>query len=121
MAISFKQTSQFEERRSQIEVHLYSSVLKIENSTELALRSVDQFEKSISRFFDILEMMYQNPKPEEVLGEKSFPVKDGRYRIFYKIQEISTNNFNITLLDIDDNKQSNIDRFPTHSIISFDD
>jgi negative regulator of replication initiation len=121
MAINFNQTSQFEKRRSEIEAHLYSSVLKIENSTELALRSIDQFEKAISRFFDILEMMYQNPNHEEALGEKSFPVKDGRYRIFYKIQETSTSNLNITLLDIDDNKQSNIDRFPTHSIISFDD
>jgi hypothetical protein len=43
MAVHFHQSSGFEEVRSQIEQHLFDSVLEIENDLDLALRSVDQF------------------------------------------------------------------------------
>lgn len=120
MAIQFKKSSSFESARSNIEQHLFSSVIQIENNFELALRSVEQFDASLERFLDTLEAMYKNPAPEDVLGEKSFPIRDGRYRVFYKISVFANNDFVITLIDIDDNKQSNLDRFPDH-LITFDD
>jgi hypothetical protein len=121
MAVHFHQSSQFEEIRFQIEQHLYDSILDIEKSMDLALQSVDQFAKSIDRLLDTLEQMYQTPEPKDSLGEKSFPIREGRYRVYYKVIPRNDGDFDITLLDIDDNKQSNLDRFPSHRIITFDD
>ena len=121
MATHFHQTSQFEVVRAQIEQHLYASVFEIEKDIEQALQSVDQFAKAIDRLLDTLEQMYQAPAPEDTFGEKSFPIREGRYRVFFKIMVRPNNDFDITLLDIDDNKQSNLDRFPSHRMISFDD
>jgi len=120
MAIHFHQSSAFNESREQIEQHLFDSVFEIEKDIEPALRSVDQFADAVYRFLDTLERMYQNPNPKDSVGEKSFPIKDGRYRVFYKISIRPNNDFDITLTAIDDNKQSNLDRFPSH-LITFDD
>ncbi|MBI2605052.1 MAG: hypothetical protein HYW49_03120 [Deltaproteobacteria bacterium] len=121
MAIHFKYTSHFDESRFRIEQHLYDSVLDIEKDIGLAIRSVDQFAKAIDRLLDTLEQMYQTPNPKDSIGEKSFPIREGRYRIFFKVTVMANNDFDITLLDVDDNKQSNLDRFPSHGMISFDD
>jgi len=120
MAIHFNFTSPFEESRSRIEQHLFDSVLEIEKDIDLAIRSVDQFAKTIDRLTDTLEQMYQTPNPKDAIGEKSFPIREGRYRVFFKVTAMDNNDFDITMLDIDDNKQSNLDRFPAHAIISFD-
>ena len=119
MAVHFQQTSQFEEIRIQIETHLHDSVLKLHQDAGAALRSVEQFSKAIDRLMDTLEQMYQTPGPNDTLGEKSFPIHSGRYRVFFKVT-VRGNDFDITMLDIDDNKQSNLDRFPSHRLIRFD-
>jgi hypothetical protein len=119
MAITFKKTSEFERIRSKIELHLFDSVFLIEVDAQKALQSVEQFNSAIERFLDTIEAIYQTPNAHDQLGQKSFPIKDGRYRIFYYVRAIHLD-FEITLLDIDDNRQSNLDRFPTH-LISFDD
>ncbi len=116
MAIHFRKSSQFEAIRLEIEQHLYDSVYSIEKSEGLALRSVDHFAKAIDRLIDTLEGMYQSSNPMDTKGEKSFPIRDGRYRVFYKISFMQSHDVEVTLLDIDDNKQSNIDRFPSHLI-----
>lgn len=121
MAIHFNYTSQFDENRLRIEQHLYNSVLDIEKDIGLAIRSVDQFAKAIDRLLDTIEQMYQTQNPKDSIGEKSFPIREGRYRVFFKVMVMANNDFNITLLDVDDNKQSNLDRFPSHGMISFDD
>ncbi len=121
MAIHFSFTSKFEECRQKFEQHLYGSVLEIEQNEDLAIRSVDQFAKSIDHLLDTLEQIYQTPGTEESIGEKSFPIRDGRYRVFFKVTLINSGDFVIVFLDIDDNKQSNLDRFPVHKIITFDD
>ncbi len=64
--------------------------------------------------------MYQNHWPSDLSGEKSFPISDGRYRVFYKVLIKTNGNYELILFDIDDNKQFNLDRFSTHKIISFD-
>lgn len=119
MAVRFYQSSQFEDIRSRIEQHLYNSVLELEQDSRLALRSVQQFNNAIDRLIETLEQMYQSPSAQDILGEKSFPIREGRYRVFFKIHA-QEQDFNITFLDIDDNKQSNLDRFPAHRIITFD-
>lgn len=121
MAVHFHQSSPFKEARNLIEQHLYDSVLEIENNIELALNSVEQFATALERLFDTLEQMYQTPEPKDSHGEKSFPIRDGRYRVYFKVMIRQKNDFDITLLDIDDNRQSNLDRFPTHRMITFDD
>ncbi len=120
MAIHFSFTSPFEESRSRIEQHLFDSVLEIEKDIDSAIRSVDQFAKALDRLTDTLEQMYQTPNLKDVIGEKSFPIRDGRYRVFFKITTMDNNDFDIAMLDVDDNKQSNLDRFPAHDMISFD-
>jgi hypothetical protein len=92
MAINFQQSSLFDEIRIRIERHLFDSVFELET-----------------------------PDPKNTLGEKSFPIREGRYRVFYKVSIGPSSDFTITFLDIDDNKQSNFDRFPNHRIITFDD
>jgi hypothetical protein len=119
MAITFKKTSEFERIRSNIEQHLFDSVFLIEADAQKALHSVEQFNSAIERFLDTIETMYQNPSSDDQQGQKSFPIRDGRYRIFYHVKVIHLD-FEITLLDIDDNRQSNLDRFPVH-LITFDD
>lgn len=52
-------------------------------------------------------------------SERSSPLRDGRYRIFYKISIRPNNNFEVTFLDIDDNRESNLDRFPVHRLRTF--
>ena len=121
MAVHFHQASPFKEARSRIEQHLYDSVLEIESNINLALNSVDQFAIALERLFDTLEQMYQTPEPKDSNGEKSFPIRDGRYRVFFKVVAREDNSFDITMLDIDDNRQSNLDRFPSHRMITFDD
>lgn len=85
MIIHFKKSSQFEAIRIEIEQHLYDSVYDIEKNEELALRSVYQFAKAIDKLLDTLEGMHRSLITQDTCGEKSFPIKDGRYRIFYKI------------------------------------
>lgn len=121
MAAHFHKSSAFEIIRSQIEQHLFDSVLDIEKEMDLALRSVEQFSLAIDRLMDTLEQMYQTPGPKDSIGEKSFPIREGRYRVFFKVSVRANQDFDITLLDIDDNKQSNLDRFPSHRLITFDD
>lgn len=120
MAIIFKKSPSFEVVRSKIEQHLFDSVFQIESNLELALRSVEQFDAALERLLDTLEAMYKNPALEDTHGMKSFPIRDGRYRVFYKISVRPDHDFDLILLDIDDNKQSNLDRFPNH-LITFDD
>lgn len=121
MIVHFNQTTQFSEIRDRIEQHLYDSVLEIEHEPELALKSIDAFSQAIDRLMDTLEQMYQNPDERDFAGEKSFPIREGRYRVFYKMTPKDHLSFDITFLDIDDNKQSNLDRFPTHNMITFND
>jgi|GEM_PF-3133487 hypothetical protein len=77
MAVHFYQSSQFEEIRSQIELHLYDSVLELEKDPKLAIRSVLQFNQAIDRLMETLEQMYQSLNQKDTLGEKSFPVREG--------------------------------------------
>ena len=121
MAVHFHKTSAFEEIRFQIEQHLFDSVFDIEKDLELALHSVDQFGQAIDRLMNTLEQMFQTPGLKNTFGEKSFPIREGRYRVFYKVSVRLNQEFDITFLDIDDNKQSNLDRFPSHQSITFDD
>ena len=94
--------------------------LIIEKSAEIALRSVEQFANAVDRLMDTLEQMYQTPNPKDSNGEKSFPIREGRYRVFYKVINRSDGDFDITFFDIDDNRQSNLDRFPAHQVITFE-
>lgn len=58
--------------------------------------------------------------PRDFVGEKSFPIRVGRYRVFFKILIQPNGDFSIVFLDIDDNNQSSLDRFPEHQQIKFD-
>jgi len=121
MAVYFHKSSGFEEIRAYIEQHLFDSVLQIEQNVDLALRSVEQFAHAIDRLMDTLEQMYQTAGPKDTVGEKSFPIREGRYRVFFKVSFRHNQDVDITFLDLDDNKQSNLDRFQSHRLITFDD
>jgi hypothetical protein len=120
MAVHFHKSSPFEEVRLRIEQHLFESVLDLEKNIELAIRSVELFAESIERLMDTLEQMYQTPGPQDTVGEKSFPIREGRYRVFFKISVRPNLDLDITFLDIDDNRQSNLDRFPSHHLTTFE-
>jgi hypothetical protein len=120
MPVEFRYTSTFEFIRSQIENHLYQSILNFEKDYNLALNAVTKFNVSIEELCITLEGMYQNFNPNDGVGIKSFPIMTGRYRVFYKIQVQSGSHGEVIFFDIDDNKQSNLDRFPAHTT-SFDD
>lgn len=119
MKIEFQQTSAFIQERERIELYLYNSVLEIEKEENKALESVQNFADAFDRLMDTLEQMYSEPDKGDSEGVKSFPIREGRYRVFYKIVLDSSKNMKIIFLDIDDNKQSNLDRFPEHNIITF--
>ncbi len=121
MAVHFHSSSAFEKARSQIEQHLFDSVLEIEKELAPALQSVERFAIALERLMDTLETMYQTPGPKDTFREKSFPIREGRYRVFFKVSVNPNLDFTITFLDIDDNRQSNLDRFPSHRIITFED
>jgi hypothetical protein len=121
MAVHFHSSSAFEKARSQIEQHLFDSVLEIEKELAPALQSVERFAIALERLMDTLETMYQTPGPKDTFGEKSFPIREGRYRVFFKVSISPNLDFTITFLDVDDNKQSNLDRFPSHRLITFED
>ncbi len=119
MVLFFKSARSFEENRLRIEDFIFASIVDIQSDFEAAIRGVDVFNDSIDKFVDTLEQIYQNPSPKDILSERSSPISDGRYRIFYKVSIRSDNNFEVTFLDIDDNRESNLDRFPTHRIRTF--
>lgn len=120
MPVDFKTTSTFEFIRSQIENHLYQSVLNFEKDHNLALKVVTNFNVSFEDLCQTLEVMYQSFNPKDGLGIKSFPIMNGRYREFYKILVQSETQAEVVFFDIDDNKQSSIDRFLAH-MTTFDD
>lgn len=120
MPIQFKQSFEFEIRRSRIEQHLYNTIIEIEKNEELALRAITQFSESIDQLMDTLEGMYKNPKTQDLKGEKTFPIRNGRYRVYYKVIFSGLKDIEITFLHIDDNKQSNLDRFP-EELMTFED
>ncbi len=120
MAVIFQFTESFEMARTKIENHLYDSVLSIQKDDAFAIKSVEAFSQAIVRLCDVLEQMYQLPKSSDLTGEKSFPIHSGRYRVFYKIMPAENSDLRIIFTDIDDNKQSNLDRFPHHKMIIFD-
>jgi hypothetical protein len=120
MPVEFRTTSTFEFIRSQIENHLYQSLLSFEKDHNLALNAVTKFNVSIEELCITLEGMYQSFNPNDGVGIKSHPIMNGRYRVFYKIQVQSESQGDVIFFDIDDNKQSNLDRFPAH-IITFED
>ena len=121
MAVHFDQTSGFISTRTQIEDYRYCTTLEESLDEQKALESVEKFANDLESVFSTLDTMHQTPRENDSDGIKSFPVSEGRYRLFYKVRITKDGNFIITLLDIDDNKQSNLDRFPAHSIIDFDD
>lgn len=119
MAVHFVTASPFDSNRLRIEDFIFRSILEIQNDVDAAIRSVDSFSKSIEKFIAMTEQMYQTPRVMDISGERSSSVGDGRYRIFYKISIRTDNDFEITLLDIDDNRESNLDRFPVHRLRTF--
>ena len=119
MAIHFHKASPFEDNCLRIEDFIYRAILKTQSDADAAIRGVDNFAKAIDKFIDTLEQMYQTPGPKDTLSEKSSPIGDGRYRVFYKVSVRTNNDFEITLLDIDDNRESNLDRFPVHRLRTF--
>jgi hypothetical protein len=121
MAVYFYTSSTFDEARLRFEQHLFDSVLEIEKSVERAIESVSRFSNAIDRLADTLEHMYQTPGPKDADGEKSFPIRDGQFRVFFKVAVRPNDDFDITFIGIDHNKQSNFDRFPTHRMINFND
>jgi hypothetical protein len=121
MAIHFQQTTSFEFRRAQIEDYLFRSIMRIENEETIALQSVQAFNHSLEYLMETLEGMYQTLQPRDLIGEQSSVIHRGRYRVFYKVNARSTFEFDIIFLDIDDNRESNLDRFPSHRLMTFDD
>ncbi len=121
MGIHFYQTASFERARSKIEDHIFYSAMSFGRDEIKALDSIQIFSDAIEHLLRTLEGMYLSPLPGEITGEKSSVIHDGRYRVFYTIEVMQSTDFRITLLDIDDNRQSNVDRFPTHGLIEFDD
>ena len=117
MVIIFNETKDFELKCLKIKNYLYDSVLEIEKDENLAYDAAYEFYKSLDNLNETLTQIYQNPGPNDAEGIKSFPIRKGRYRVFYKIRT-RDNNFEITMIDIDDNKQSNLDRFPSHRLVS---
>ena len=121
MAVHFHFASTFENARFAIEQHLFDSIMDLENDFDRAIETVSNFSKAIDRLTETLEQMYQTPRPQDADGEKSFPIRDGMFRVFYKIVVRNNSDFDIYFIDVDHNKQSNLDRFPDHKIITFND
>ena len=119
MAVHFVTASPFDSNRLRIEDFIFRSILEIQNDVDAAIRSVDSFSKSIEKFIATTEQMYQTPRVMDISGERSSSVGDDRYRILYKISIRTDNDFEITLVDIDDNRESNPDRFPIHRLRTF--
>jgi|GEM_PF-2139581 len=119
MAIQFRYASPFEENRLRIEDFIFNSIMDTQKSLESAIRGVENFAAAIEDFVNTLEQMYRTPQPKDLIGERSSPIGNGRYRVFYKISVLQNNDFEITFLDIDDNKESNLDRFPVHRLRTF--
>lgn len=93
MAVHFHRASPFEENRLRIEDFIFRSILELQSDVEAAIRGVENFADAINRFVDTLEQMYQTPNPKDVSSERSSPVGDGRYRIFYKVSVRADNDF----------------------------
>ena len=121
MAVHFHFASTFENARLEIEQHLFDSIMEFENDFDRAIESVSNFSKSIDRLAETLEQMYQSPRPQDVDGEKSFPIRDGMFRVYFKVVIRDKSDFDIYFIDVDHNKQSNLDRFPEHQMITFND
>lgn len=75
-------------------------------------------EKFLEAHEEVLEFIRKNPDAAPIhqfTQDQSWPFMDGVYRIFFKRIETT-----IYLIDLVDNRAKNIDLYPSHELISFD-
>lgn len=75
-------------------------------------------EKFLEAHVEVLEFIRNNPDTAPIhqfTQDQSWPFIDGIYRIFFKRIETT-----IYLIDLKDNRAKNIEFYPSHKLISFD-
>jgi hypothetical protein len=98
----------YQRRLAEIENFIWESSGKSILALEVFLTAHDQ----------VLEFLKKNPKTPAThpqTGDQSWPFGDGRYRLFFKF-----NNANIELLDLIDNRMSNLKIYPNNVLPTYD-
>jgi len=81
-------------------------------------KSILALEVFLTAHDQVLEFLKQNPTTpatDPLTGDQSWPFGDGRYRLFFKF-----NNKDIELLDLIDNRMSNLKIYPNNILPTYD-
>lgn len=101
-------TSPYESKLADIEDFVWKSSEK----------NIEVLEAFLTSHDEILEFLKSNPTTPAVhpqTGDQSWPFGDGRYRLFFKYD-----GKNINLLDLIDNRMSNLKVYPNNSLPTYD-
>ena len=97
----------YQKRLGEIEDFIYESSGK-------SYSAVDFFLTEHDRVLEFLKVNPSTPAPHPQKGDQSWPFGDGRYRIFFKF-----NGEKIDLLDLIDNRMSNLKVYPNNSFPTY--
>lgn len=101
-------TPAYEKRMSEVEDFIYESSQK--NVT-----AVEKFLNDHDRVLNFIQDNPATPTPHPLTGDQSWPFGEGRYRLFFKVS-----GDRIHLLDLIDNRMSNLNIYPGNSIPTYD-
>ena len=101
----------------------YSKSLEnIEDFIFEATNRVEEVEKFLDAHDRTLEFIAENPTTPAVhpnTGDQSWPFFDGRYRLFFVVNQTS-NELLIYLVHIVDNRQANLELYPQNSLPTYE-
>ena len=101
----------------------YNSALeRIEDFIFSSASSLEQVSQFLDEHDRVLTFLQQNPKTpaiHPVTGDQSWVFSDGRYRLFFRAVE-SSSELTIYLLHLIDNREANIDVYPGNKIPTYD-
>lgn len=118
MATFFSTTTEFDNELIAIENHILK-VCKENNESEATFHSrINALDQAIEALTSSLEQTHTTYQASDK-GEHSKPIHDGRFRIYYVIQERSNHDLDITYSHIESNRGANIHRYPAHKIRTF--
>ena len=100
-------TSSYQKKLSEIEDFVWES-------SEHSVAAMDTFLTAHDNALEFLKDNPTTPAPHPQTGDQSWPFGDGRYRLFFKYD-----GQNILLLDLIDNRMSNLKVYPNNSIPSY--
>jgi hypothetical protein len=100
---------QYESALRKIEDHIFESNQDLQNLVD--------FLEEHDRILKFIETNPQTPAIHPVTGDQSWVFSDGRYRMFFRVDQRRP--MTINLIDLIDNREANLHLYPEHKIPTY--